>query len=179
MFVDIKNFTDMAEKTDPKILITVLNSFFSLAIEKISSYNGIIDKFIGDAIMVEFGAPIADEKHRENAVRCAIELCKSVSGFKNPVEDIGFSWKMELGIGINSGEVVLGNIGTQKRMEYTALGDVVNIASRLERMTREINKPIIIGEHTYCEAIKDIVESETHFKIKGKNKPVKAYIVKV
>jgi len=176
MFIDLKNFTQMSEKMDPKILIKTLNNFFSFAIEKIHFYNGFIDKFIGDAIMVEFGVPIYDENQRENAVRCAIDLVKSSQ--KLNISSNGI-WNFEIGIGINSGELVLGNIGTERRMEYTALGDVVNVASRLERMTRELNKPIIIGENTYCEAIKNLIESKIELKIKGKSKLINAYIIDV
>ena len=174
MFIDLKDFTKMSENIDPKILIKTLNSFFAFAIEKINIHNGFIDKFIGDAIMVEFGVPIYDENHKENAVKCAIDLYKSSQKLRY---SSNITWNFEIGIGINSGELVLGNIGTEERMEYTALGDTVNIASRLERMTRELNKPIIIGENTYCEAIKDFIENKIELKIKGKSEPIKAYII--
>ncbi len=129
--------------------------------------------------MIEFGAPIQAENHRENAVNCAVELCKLSHQLEAEIQKLGLDWKLEFGIGINSGEVILGNVGTSQRMEYTALGDVVNTASRIEGLTRRLNKQIVIGTGTYTEALDNVLEDEQLVQLRGKAEPVKVYAVKL
>ena len=179
MFIDVKNFTTLSESVDPKLLIKILNRYFSYCLSIISRYDGFVDKFIGDAIMIEFGAPIQAENHRENAVNCAIELCQLSHQLEAEIQKLGLDWKLEFGIGINSGEVILGNVGTSQRMEYTALGDVVNTASRIEGLTRRLNKQIVVGSDTYTEAIDNVLEDEQLVALRGKAELVKVYAVKL
>jgi class 3 adenylate cyclase len=182
MFIDIRNFTPLAESIDPKTLIAILNNFFSLCISTITKHGGFIDKFIGDAIMVVFGAPEPDADHSSSAVACAIELSKALGTMNAWVRSLGVTWEFGYGIGINSGEVIVGNIGTETRMEYTALGDAVNVASRLERLTRQLERPILVGE----ACAKGCAERTDHYsfegpynaRLKGKSEAVKVYAVR-
>jgi len=179
MFIDIRNFTPLAEKVDPRTLITVLNNFFDVCINTITEHDGFIDKFIGDAIMVVFGAPDHDEQHRQKAIRCAVALERALSTMGAWVRSLGVDWDFGYGIGLNSGEVILGNVGTDRRMEYTAMGDAVNIASRLEHLTREVGKPILIGAEC-AKACPPEFRLEGPFlaRLKGKSGTVKVYAIR-
>ena len=179
MFIDIKNFTSLSERVTPQLLIKILNSYFSYCISIITKHSGFIDKFIGDAIMVEFGAPIYHGDHREKAVNCAIELCRLSKRLEGEVRSLGVDWTLEFGIGINSGDVIVGNVGTAERMEYTALGDTVNIASRIEGLTRRLNRPIIVGEQTFSKELESVLEEALTVQVRGKAAPVKVHAVKI
>lgn len=178
MFIDVKNFTTLSEKVEPKVLIKIVNRYISYCISIISKHGGFIDKFLGDAIMVEFGVPVYNDKHREQAVACALELCKSSRNLKRFVTELGVEWDFDFGIGINSGEVILGNVGSNKRMEYTALGDTVNTASRFEKLTRELHCPIVIGEKTLVPEFENLVTKEHVYTPKGKTQPMKVHGLK-
>ena len=178
MFLDIKNFTSLSEKIEPKLLVQVLNEFFKCSERIISKYKGFIDKFIGDAIMVEFGSPLYSENHRERAINCAIELRNAVENISHKIKDLGVDWSLEIGIGINSGEAILGIVGAENRIGYTALGDTVNVASRLEKLTRELKKDIIIGKSVYIDKFMDLTEGPIPVKLKGKSKEMVVYPLK-
>ncbi len=177
MFIDIRNFTPLAESVEPHILITILNNFFDVCIGTITKHDGFIDKFIGDAIMVVFGAPEADPRHRDAAVDCALELVSALETMNSWVRSLGVDWEFGYGIGINSGDVIVGNVGTERRMEYTALGDAVNVASRLERLTRQVSQPILVGENCAAGCTDHLFEGPFTARIKGKSEPVKVYAV--
>ena len=143
----------MAEKTPPEKIIQFLNTYFELMIEIIFENNGSLDKLMGDGIMAIFGSPIVtDQEHTPqtdacNAVKTAIAMQNKVISFneelvKNQQQPI------QIGIGIHTGEVILGNVGTEKRMEFTAIGDTVNTAARLESYTKQANVPIVISQAT-------------------------------
>ena len=131
LFADIRGFTSMSEKMTAEEVSMILNEYFSAIEPIITKYNGVINKFIGDAVMAIFGDPIEDELHPMKAVLCANEMLKCVRKLR-------YKWMdenkpdIEIGIGINTGEVFVGNIGSEKRLEYTVIGDTVNIASRIE-----------------------------------------------
>jgi adenylate cyclase len=134
----------------------------------VSKYNGIINKFIGDAVMAVFGEPIQDDKHPLNAVKCGLEMLKKV-------EELDEKWKKEgkpeirIGVGINTGEVFIGNIGSEKRMEYTVIGDTVNIASRLEGYNKTYKTKILISSKTYESLSENInVNKIADVEIRGK-----------
>lgn len=177
LFSDIREFTTIAEKLPPEEVLKQLNEYFKEMIEVIFNYGGTLDKFIGDGLMVEFGAPLDDKLQELHAVLAAIHmqlrlssLCRKwVEKGKNP---------LSIGIGIHTGLAVLGNIGSEKRMEYTAIGDTVNVASRLERLTRQLNKSIIISERVY-EKIKDyfLFEKLNENKIPGRKGSIQAYAI--
>jgi len=166
LFVDIKNFTRLSEELGPMDTATLLNEYFDIIIDEVFRYKGSIDKFIGDAVMAIFGSPLQTTDYTEMSVRAAIEIQKRIQKLN----------KYAIRIGINTGTAVIGNIGSSKRMEYTAIGDTVNIASRLEKMAGE--GKIYIGETTYIH-IKDMFHTRPVGiqKVKGKMTEVDVYEV--
>lgn len=179
LFTDIENFTTFAEKYPPNEVVQHLNKYFDSMIKILHENNGILDKYIGDAVMGLFGTPVESNRHADMAVKTAIEM-------KNKVSSINDLWKEKLEIplrirvGVNTGEVVVGNIGSTKRMEYTAIGDNVNLASRLEGVNKYFGTSIIISEFTY-EQLQNknlyIIRELDRITVQGKHIPVKIYEV--
>ena len=169
MFADIRNFTSISESLPPKKIVSILNEYFSKMIDVVFSFNGTIDKFIGDGMMCIFGAPIKTDDHALTASKAAIRMQKEVAEINK-----NFPVSLSIGIGINSGNMVVGNIGSEKRLDYTAIGDNVNIAARLEQNAG--SGEIIISKSTYKLAKKHIkVKNRKKIKLRGKNKPVIIY----
>ncbi|MBI4688771.1 MAG: FHA domain-containing protein [Nitrospirae bacterium] len=166
LFTDIKDFTQLSEKLGPMGTAKLLNEYFDIITDAVFKYKGSIDKFIGDAAMAIFGAPFRDRDFTEMAVRAAIYIQKAIKELN----------KFEIRIGINTGPAVIGNIGSTKRVEYTAIGDTVNIAARLEKMA--VPGKIYIGETTH-EQIKGIFPTKPigMQKVKGKTMEVGVYEV--
>jgi adenylate cyclase len=176
IFVDIRGFTPMSERLEPEQVIQVLNEYLDVCTKAIFKFNGTLDKFIGDGVMAMFGAPIEYDNHPEMAVRAAIEM-KSQANFleQKLIEKYGIGVKF--GLGINSGPAVVGNIGSEDlRLDYTAIGDTVNLSARLEANAKP--GQILISEQTYAR-VKDLFEIESigEIKVKGKEKPVVVYEV--
>jgi len=178
LFSDIRGFTKISENTPAQELVNFLNNYFSLMGNEIIDEGGNIDKFIGDAIMAIFGAPKTLENSAANAVRAALRMAKvlasiDTSGIYLPPES-----KFGTGIGLNFGECVVGNIGFQDKLDYTVIGDTVNLASRLEGVTKYYQQTIIVSENIY-EAAKDhfIFRKADSVRVKGKDKPVGLYTV--
>lgn len=161
LFTDIKDFTRLSENIGPMEAASLLNEYFDIITDAVFRYKGSIDKFIGDAAMAIFGAPFHDADFTEMAVKAAIDIQREIKKLN----------KFEVRIGINTGPAVIGNIGSSKRADYTAIGDTVNIASRLEKMAGEGS--IYIGEATY-EQIKGIFKTRSigMQKVKGKTMEV-------
>ncbi len=147
LFSDIRGFTTISEKTGPEVLGHVLNEYFQAMSEIILAEGGLIDKFIGDAIMAIWGAPLADEQQAERACRVALKLMQRSHQLQAEFAAKGWP-KIEIGIGINTGVAVVGNFGSRERFSYTAVGDTVNLASRLENANKEFNTNIVISEFT-------------------------------
>lgn len=148
LFSDIRGFTRIAEQLPPEEVVQLLNEYFEKMIEVVFAFSGTLDKFIGDGLMVEFGAPLRDEQQEEHAILAAIEmqkqlylLCEKWTQEGKPI--------FQVGIGIHTGEAIVGNIGSERRVDYTAIGDSVNVAARLETATKMHNIPILISETTY------------------------------
>ncbi len=154
LFSDIRNFTSLSEHLPPEHVVCFLNEYFEYMIEIIFKHQGTLDKFLGDGIMVEFGAPLDDEKQQIHALNAALEMQQVVKDLRNKWHDKQYK-NIQIGIGIHTGEAIVGNIGSSKRMEYTAIGDTVNVAARLEHLTRELKQEIIISETTYLK-VKDL-----------------------
>lgn len=178
LFSDIANFTSISEKYSdtPEKVVDFLNNYFDKMVELITENKGILDKFIGDAVMANFGFPI-ESLHADNIVNCAVLMKKKIFEFKqNWKQDFDFNVR----IGINTGKVIIGNIGSSKRMEFTVIGDNVNLASRLEGVNKVFGTNIIISEFTY-----NYMQNKNNFfireldliRVKGKNLPVKIYEV--
>jgi len=174
-FSDIRGFTYIAEHMKPEGVVTLLNEYFNVMLSIIFKHNGMLDKLMGDGIMAEFGAPLDDSEQERHAILSAIEMNRELVKLRE-------KWKkegkpvLEIGIGIHTGDAIVGNIGSDLRMEYTAIGDTVNVAARLEQITRKAAYPIIISETTY-QAVKN--EFAFHdlglMELTGREKPIRAY----
>lgn len=169
MFADIRGFTPIAERKSPMEVAEMLNEYFTVMTEVIFKYGGTLDKYIGDSIMAVFGAPIGNKNDAEKAVMTAIEMREEL---KKMME--GRKETFSIGIGINTGRVVAGTIGSLRRMEYTVLGDAVNVACRLESISKA--NQILIGQGTY-EEIKGKFEIKKvgSISLKGKEKEIEVY----
>lgn len=174
LFCDIVGFSTKIENMLPNEISDLLNDFYTMATNAIFRNQGTLDKFIGDNVMAIFGAPIASEDNAQRAVKCAREMIKSLVELN---DDKPPQQQIELRIGINSGKVIAGDFGSMKRIEYTVLGDTVNIASRLESQVAQPGQ-IVVGEAAYA-LTKDEIEYQDlgRFAIKGKAEKVRAYLV--
>ncbi|WP_050604426.1 adenylate/guanylate cyclase domain-containing protein [Ruegeria sp. 6PALISEP08] len=156
LFCDVRGFTGLSEKLGPKI-VQLMEPFFSAASAAITHNGGTIDKFMGDAVMAFWGAPRKDVNHAENACRAALDLVAALE--KSGIEDDAGN-PLRVRIGLNSGEALVGNIGSEQRLNYTAIGDVVNVASRLEGANKEYGTLILIGPETRHQAADKIIVRE-------------------
>jgi adenylate cyclase len=174
-FSDIRGFTSMSEKLQPEEVVHILNEYLTEMIDIIFEYNGTLDKFIGDAVMAVWGAPVMLEGHAELAIKAAWAMKKKIEQLQKKWEEEG-KRKIGVGMGINTGDVVVGNMGSNQFADYTVIGDNVNLAARLEENAKA--GQLIISESTY-EEVKDIVEVEKlePLKVKGKEKHVQVYEV--
>jgi adenylate cyclase len=156
LFVDIRGFTSLSENKDPERIVELLNDYFTLVTDAVTKHGGHINKFWGDEVMAVFGAPVPNPKHAESAVLSALDIQEDISRLNR--EHRGGFEDIFIGVGINSGEMVAGNLGSQKRMEYTVIGDKVNIASRLTSQAKA--GEILISSSTY-----DLVKRNASFLI--------------
>jgi adenylate cyclase len=173
LFTDIVNFTPLSERMPPREINIILNRYFSRMTDIIFSYDGTLDKYIGDGLMAVFGAPIEKPDDAERAIRAALEIRNQLTTM---MEKTSEESKFDIRIGLNTGRVVAGNIGSPKRMEYTVIGDPVNIASRLESIA-EPNQ-ILIGEQTFrLVEGKFQIRQIGYRKVKGKSTDIVVYEV--
>lgn len=177
LFADIRGFTSMSEQMSAEEVSNILNEYFAEIEPIITKHNGIINKFIGDAVMAIFGEPIADKKHALNGVKCANDMLKAVKKLQHKWLEEGKP-KIEIGVGINTGEVFVGNIGSERRMEYTVIGDTVNLASRIESYNKIYKTNFLIGPSTY-EDVKNYVNviKISDVQIRGKAQKLDIYEV--
>ena len=145
LFSDIRSFTSWSEKTEPQKLIHSLNKYFSEMTEEILKNKGVVDKYIGDAIMAFWGAPLDDEEQADNALRAAQGMLERLKKLNKELLAAG-EQEIKIGIGIHTGTAIVGNLGSESRFDYTAIGDAVNVASRLEGLSKTYNAEIIISE---------------------------------
>ncbi len=177
MFADISGFTARSEHLDPEEVVTMMNACFVELDQAVSRYEGTIDKFIGDAMMVLFGAPAAHENDAERAVRCALEMQARLAAFSEThSSDLARRQPLALHIGINTGLVVAGEIGTPRRRDYTVMGDAVNLASRLESAATAGQILIGAGTHRQVERLFQC-RPLPPLTLKGKSEPQQAYEV--
>jgi adenylate cyclase len=177
LFSDIRSFTSISEKMDAKALVSLLNEYFTEMVDVVIKEDGVVDKYIGDAIMAVFGAPVTKKDDALHAVRAAIGMREALAHLNERLVARGAK-AIKTGIGIHTGEVVAGNIGSEKRMEYTVIGDTVNLASRLESSTKELGVPVLISDDTY-QLVKEHIEARQvkEITVKGREKPVMTYEV--
>lgn len=147
LFADIRDFTTLAEDHSAEKVVALLNEYFQYMLDAIFAHHGTLDKFLGDGIMVEFGSPLDDAQQELHAVECALAMQQSLEVLLKKWDQEG-NPKISIGIGIHTGNAVVGNIGTEERMEYTAVGDAVNVAARIEKKTKEFSVPILVSEET-------------------------------
>jgi adenylate cyclase len=180
LFSDIRGFTPISEKYkgNPEGLTKLINRFLTRMTDVIIANGGTIDKFMGDCIMAFWNAPIENTKHRELAVKSAIEMTAALRQLNNILVAEGLP-QINIGIGINTGEALVGNMGSEQRFDYSVIGDAVNLASRLESSSKTLGKTIVIGEDT-----KNKIETLYPFEyidsitVKGKTEEIKVYTVK-
>jgi adenylate cyclase len=176
LFSDIRGFTTISETTPPEKVVEMLNIHFSVMAGIILKHNGTIDKYIGDAIMAFWGAPVKMADHAEKAVLAAVEMLEGLKEVNKTLRERGFDQVVKIGIGINTGEATIGNIGSEQKKNYTVVGDTVNLSSRLEGITKEFKTPLLFSEYTY-EKIKSRIDCKLmgNVKVKGREQPVTIY----
>ncbi|CAM3022576.1 adenylate cyclase [Legionella steigerwaltii] len=175
MFCDLRNFTPLSEAIPGETLVTLLNSYFSKMVPIIEKHHGIVDAFIGDAIMAIFGAPYSSGNDSLRAIACALEMQKVLKKLNQSNSKKNLP-QLEMGIGINTGVAVVGNVGSKKRMQYSAIGAPVNLSSRIQDLT--LGGQILISESTYNEVAKDIeINGHLRVKVKGIQSPITIYDV--
>jgi adenylate cyclase len=169
LFTDVRGFTALSEKLEPEEVTKIMNQVLTIQADTVKFYDGMVDKYIGDAMMAIFNAPIDVPDHETAAVLCAKEIQDKVK-----MANLG----VEIGVGINTGYAVVGNIGSDTRFDYSAIGDAVNLAARLESSTKEVGEDIVIGYDTISSSTFSdqiiLKELESIF-VKGKEKPIKIY----
>ena len=174
LFSDVRGFTTISEGLNPRELTLLMHEFLTPLSRVIYKHRGTIDKYMGDCIMAFWGAPLPDPVHARNAILAAIEMQASLQGLQPHFKQRGWP-EIHAGIGINTGRVSVGNMGSEVRVAYTVMGDEVNLASRLEGITKQYGVGIIVGEKTR-NAVSDFIYRELdHVRVKGKDKPVAIY----
>ncbi len=175
LFSDVRDFTSLSEKVKPEQVVAMLNSYLGHMTQIVFDHKGTLDKFIGDAVMAFWGAPVRDDDAPFHAVQTAIAMLKQLRLFNAELEQ-KYGIQFAIGIGVNTGEVIVGNIGSDRRLDYTVIGDNVNLASRLEGLTKAYGVELIVGDNTY-EKIKSKIFCRPLdlVQVKGKNDSTPLY----
>jgi adenylate cyclase len=178
IFSDIRGFTTLSEKLSPEDVVALLNPYLEAMSKVIYKHGGTVDKYEGDAIIAFFGEPVPFKDHAVRALRASLDMRVALSELRKQWEKEGRPNQIEMGIGINSGEVFVGLLGSAERINYTIIGDNANLASRLQDLTKTYAWPILISESTY-QQVKDEFDAEfaDAVTVKGKTKPVNVYKV--
>jgi class 3 adenylate cyclase len=177
MFCDIRGFTTYCENRTPEQVVDALNEYLTRMSEVVLKYHGTLDKYIGDEIMAFWGAPLSQAHHAKLAVQASYEMLVEL-------KKLSVAWQrdgreaFQIGVGVNTGRMIVGNIGSSMRMDYTIIGDSVNLASRVQGLTRKFQTNLLITEYTY-QWVKDIVKVKKigTLQVKGKQQPVTIYSV--
>ena len=174
LFTDVRGFTGISEGLDPKVLTELMNAFLTPMTDVIHRHRGTIDKYMGDAIMAFWGAPLEDAGHARHAVHAALDMTVRIAELREEFARRGWP-PIAMGIGINSGVMNVGNMGSEFRMAYTVLGDAVNLGSRLEGLTKQYGVTCIVSESTQLK-VEDVVFRELdRVRVKGRDQPVPVY----
>lgn len=175
LFSDIRGFTTISESAAAEEIVDLLNDYFSRMVHIIFAHGGTLDKFIGDAIMAVFGAPVQHEDDTVRAVQAALDMRRELKEFNAARRERG-KFEIQTGIGLGLGEAISGNIGSDQRMDYTVIGDAVNLSSRLEALTKDYEQNILIGESVY-EDVKHVFPCVqlAEVRVKGKTRATKIY----
>jgi adenylate cyclase len=181
LFADLRNFTSISEERNPKEIVSFLNQYFDSMVDIIQRNGGVVDKFIGDSVMAYFGAPIAIENPQASAFKAALEMSEELNKI-NKIFTLNNYPTIKHGIGLHHGEVVLGNIGSKKRKNYTIIGDTVNLASRLESLTKSNQSDLILSRTVYDSLSQFDQNKMTLLKdleIKGKRDVINCFKLKL
>ena len=174
LFADIRAFTSLAEKMDPAEVVDMLNHYFTRMVDLVFEHRGTLDKFLGDGLMAFFGAPMEVPQAASQAVACAVAMQQRLRA----MQEKGTTPIQGMRIGVNTGEAIIGNIGSEKRMDFTIIGDVVNVAARLLEVAREHEAPIVIGESTHREVEGNFsVTPGPAVVLRGRREPTVSYLV--
>ena len=168
MFIDVRDFTAWAEKTPAQEVVETLNGLFEIAVPVVREHRGHVDKFVGDGLLAVFGAPQRSDEHADQAVAAALEIARAVEEQDSD---------LKIGIGLNSGKVIAGNVGGAGRLEFSVIGDAVNVAARIEAATRETGDTILLSEHT-SDRLKDTdveLEPRPDVELKGREEEVRLF----
>lgn len=171
LFTDVRGFTNLSEKLSPEEVTEIMNKALTAQVTCIQAHGGMVDKFIGDACMAIFNAPLEIDEHEKRAVACAQDMRTAMKLLQKELPE-----PIAIGIGVNTGEAVIGNMGSDNRFDYSAIGDAVNTAARLESATKEAGVDILIGESTAKKMLFDLTLLAP-IKVKGKAKPLKVYTI--
>jgi len=176
LYTDVRGFTAMSEKLPAEEVVNLLNEHFNILTHVAFKHKGTVDKFIGDAVMVIFGAPIKQKDHALRAVQCGIEMQQAVVELNKKLAKKGK--QIHIGVSINSGEAIIGNIGSDQFMDYTAIGDTVNTASRMQSAAGAGEVVISPAPLQQVKGNVKVIKKET-IKVKGKEKPITVFKIKV
>ncbi|MFH1368672.1 MAG: adenylate/guanylate cyclase domain-containing protein [Elusimicrobiota bacterium] len=178
LFSDIRGFTTITESLPPEELVAQLNEYLSKMVDVVFKWDGTMDKFIGDAVMAYWGAPIPQNDHPIRGVMCAIDMHKELKILQDKWNSEGKQFVFNIGVGVNTGEMIVGNMGSTGKKDFTVIGDNVNLGARLESTTKEYHAKLIISEATY-DIVKESIDAKHigSVKVKGKTKPVEIYAV--
>lgn len=167
LFTDVRGFTSLSEKLEPEQVTDIMNKTLTIQSDAVKKYGGMVDKYIGDAMMAIFNAPLDLDMHEDRAILTAIEI-------KKKMREAGLG--IDIGIGINSGVAVIGNMGSETRFDFTALGDAVNLAARMESSCKEVGEDIVIAQGT-AEQTDIKLNRLDDIYVKGKEKPIQIYTI--
>jgi adenylate cyclase len=178
LFSDIAGFTTISERNTPEVISKLLNKYMTAMTRIITSHNGTIDKFIGDGIMAFWGAPLADPKHALNACRAALAMQQRLPSLNQELRELGLP-EVSFRVGLNLGEVIVGNMGSQELFDYTVIGDPVNLAARLEGANKQFDTQILVSSFLY-ERVRERVEAAPlgRITVKGKTDSVEVYALR-
>ena len=173
LFTDVRGFTAMSESLPPEKVTYIMNKALTAQQTAVQKHDGMVDKYIGDAMMAIFNAPLDLPEHQHKAIDCAKDIVKNMAELNKELQAEGLP-EIAIGIGINTGKAVIGNMGSATRFDYTAIGDAVNTAARLESATKELKVNILIGKDTANSCQYDLRYLDD-IQVKGKAFPIKVY----
>lgn len=173
LFTDVRGFTSMSESLPPEQVTYIMNKALTAQQAAVQKYGGMVDKYIGDAMMAIFNAPLDQADHEEQAIDCGLQIIENMEALNQEMKQEGLP-EIAIGIGINSGNAVIGNMGSKSRFDYTAIGDAVNTAARLESATKEQKVDLLIGESTSKASVK-VLNLVNEIYVKGKEKGLRVY----